>query len=71
MTDQTNNDYVENHNIEAIEGVIPKLLDLDDPKHVKELQNYMNKLKNVFKIELIIIDHKPPRKGKFAIFCEV
>ena len=61
-TRNANKDYVENHNIEAIEGAIPTLLDLDDPKHVKELQNYMNKLRNVFKIELII-DHKPPRKG--------
>jgi len=55
-------DYVENHNIEAIEGAIPTLLDLDDPEHEKELRNYKNKLKNVFKIEAIV-DHKPPRKG--------
>ena len=55
-------DYVENHNIEAIEGAIPTLLDLDDPEHEKELTNYKNKLKNVFKIETIV-DHKPPRKG--------
>lgn len=55
-------DYVENHNIEAIEGAIPTLLDLDDPEHEKELQNYKNKLKNIFKIEAIV-DHKPPRKG--------
>jgi hypothetical protein len=55
-------DYVENHNIEAIEGAIPTLLDLDDPEHEKELRNYKNKLKNIFKIEAIV-DHKPPRKG--------
>lgn len=55
-------DYVENHNIEAIEGAIPTLLDLEDPEHEKELKNYKNKLKNVFKIEAIV-DHKPPRKG--------
>jgi hypothetical protein len=48
--------------IEAIEGAIPTLLDLDDPEHEKELRNYKNKLKNVFKIEAIV-DHKPPRKG--------
>lgn len=57
-----NKDYVENHNIEAIEGAIPTLLDLDDPEHEKELKNYKNKLKNIFKIETIV-DHKPPRKG--------
>jgi hypothetical protein len=55
-------DYVENHNIEAIEGAIPTLLDLEDPEHEKELRNYKNKLKNIFKIEAIV-DHKPPRKG--------
>ena len=55
-------DYVQNHNIEAIEGAIPTLLDLDDPEHEKELRNYKNKLIKEFKIEAIL-DHKPPRKG--------
>ena len=50
------------HDIEAIEGAIPTRMDLDVPEQVRELENYKNKLKNIFKIETII-DHKPPRKG--------
>jgi hypothetical protein len=57
-----NKEYVEQHNIESVEGAIPVLLDLEDPEHLRELRSYKDKLKNIFKIEAIL-DHKPPRKG--------